>query len=48
MLNFTLNIPEKYKDHPLFKERICGSNFGTEGQSDWRLFCTCRIFWYMV
>lgn len=28
MSEFKLNIPEKFRDHPLFKERICGSNFG--------------------
>ncbi|MBQ9964852.1 MAG: hypothetical protein IJP14_07020 [Clostridia bacterium] len=28
MAEFKLNIPEAYKDHPLFTQRICGSNFG--------------------
>jgi hypothetical protein len=23
-----VNIPEKFKDHPIFNERICGTNFG--------------------
>ncbi|MBR2338405.1 MAG: hypothetical protein IKA63_02940 [Clostridia bacterium] len=28
MGDITINIPEKFRDHALFKERICGSNFG--------------------
>lgn len=27
-MNNTINIPEKFKKHPLFNNRICGTNFG--------------------
>lgn len=28
MENTTIRIPERFKDHPIFNEKICGTNFG--------------------
>ena len=32
-----VNIPERFKDHPIFNEQILGTNFGFMAKRGWYL-----------